>query len=60
MGPIHEKDYKPICEADLARPNTAYGASKLQAEALLADIKGLNYVVLRPTGCMARVNATMP
>ena len=50
MGPIHEKDYKPICEADLARPNTAYGASKLQAEALLADIKGLNYVVLRPTG----------
>lgn len=50
MGPVHEKDYKPICETDLARPNTAYGASKLQAEALLADIKGLNYVVLRPTG----------
>ena len=24
MGPIHEKDYKPICETDLARPNTAY------------------------------------
>lgn len=31
-------------------PNTAYGASKLQAESLLADVKGLNYVVLRPTG----------
>lgn len=50
MGPVHEKDYKPITETDFAVPNTAYGASKLQAESLLADIKGLNYVVLRPTG----------
>lgn len=50
MGPIHEHDHAPITEHDLARPNTAYGASKLQAEALLADIKDLNYIVLRPTG----------
>lgn len=50
MGPVHEKDYKPILDTDLAVPNTAYGASKLQAEAFLADVKDLNYVVLRPTG----------
>lgn len=50
MGPVHEKDYKPITENDLPKPNTAYGASKLQAESFLADVKELNYVVLRPTG----------
>lgn len=50
MGPAHEKDNQPITEHDLPVPNTAYGASKLQAESLLADVKGLNYVVLRPTG----------
>lgn len=50
MGPAHEKDNQPIAEHDLPVPNTAYGASKLQAESLLADVKGLNYVVLRPTG----------
>lgn len=50
MGPGHEKDNQPITEHDLPVPNTAYGASKLQAESLLADVKGLNYVVLRPTG----------
>lgn len=50
MGPAHEKDNQTITEHDLPVPNTAYGASKLQAESLLADVKGLNYVVLRPTG----------
>lgn len=50
MGPAHEKDNQSITEHDLPVPNTAYGASKLQAESLLADVKGLNYVVLRPTG----------
>ena len=50
MGPAHEHNNMPITEHDLPVPNTAYGASKLQAEALLADVKGLNYVVLRPTG----------
>lgn len=50
MGPLHEKDGKDIMASELARPNTAYGASKLQAESMLADIRDLNYVVLRPTG----------
>lgn len=50
MGAIHEDDYRPIIERDMPRPNTAYGASKLQAEHLLAEIDDLNYVVLRPTG----------
>lgn len=50
MGPLHEKDGKDITASELARPNTAYGASKLQAEAMLAEIRDLNYVVLRPTG----------
>lgn len=31
-------------------PNTAYGQSKWEAEQLLAKLKGLDYVVLRPTG----------
>lgn len=31
-------------------PNTAYGQSKWEAEQLLANIAGLDYVVLRPTG----------
>lgn len=42
--------YSPITEADDPRPNTAYGRSKLQAERRLAEIAGLDYVVLRPTG----------
>lgn len=54
MGPLHERDGKDIMASELARPNTAYGASKLQAESMLADIRDLNYVVLRPTGCMVR------
>ena len=37
-------------ENDTPLPNTAYGRSKLQAERYLADVPGLNYVVLRPTG----------
>lgn len=42
--------YAPIAETDAPRPNTAYGRSKLQAERRLAEIAGLDYVVLRPTG----------
>ena len=49
-GPLHEGDYAPLTAADTPRPNTAYGASKLAAEHLLADVGGLNYIVLRPTG----------
>lgn len=50
MGPLHQRSYRPISNADTPRPNTAYGCSKLQAENSLAQIRGLNYVVLRPTG----------
>lgn len=50
MGPLHEKDLRPISDKETPRPNTAYGCSKLQAENYLAEIKGLNYVILRPTG----------
>lgn len=50
FGPIHETDYAPIAATDMPRPDTAYGCSKLQAESMLYDVEGLNYVVLRPTG----------
>lgn len=56
MGNIHDRDveasgaYVPLCETDTPVPNTAYGRSKLDAERGLAEIDGLNYVVLRPTG----------
>ena len=49
-GPVHEIDFEPITENDTPLPNTSYGRSKLQAERYLADVPGLNYVVLRPTG----------
>lgn len=56
MGNIHDRDldaqgnYLELCEHDTPRPNTAYGRSKLDAERGLADIEGLNYIILRPTG----------
>lgn len=50
FGPVHEADGQPIRESDRPAPDTAYGRSKLQAEAALAAIEGLDYVVLRPTG----------
>lgn len=49
-GPLHEKDYAPITALDTPQPNTAYGRSKLQAEAALSGIADLDYVALRPTG----------
>lgn len=50
FGPVHEQDDQPISETDFPRPDTAYGCSKLAAEAALKEMEGLNYVVLRPTG----------
>ena len=50
FGPVHEQDYRPICEADTPRPNTAYGLSKLKAERYLQETPGLPYVIFRPTG----------
>jgi len=50
MGAIREKQpYTEICETDEARPNTAYGKSKLQAERWL-ETQPIPYIILRPTG----------
>ena len=59
MGAVRENDakvptpgwrYSPIKEEDKQCPNTAYGQSKQQAEEGLAQISGLDYICLRPTG----------
>lgn len=50
LGPVHEKDMQPFRATDTPRPDTAYGNSKLAAEGALAQLHGLNYVILRPTG----------
>lgn len=59
MGAIREEyattptpgwQYAPIKDSDMPAPNTAYGRSKLQAEQGLAEIAGLDYIILRPTG----------
>ena len=49
MGPIGEKDYTPIEEDMIPRPNTRYGASKLKAELWLATA-GIPYIIFRCTG----------
>ena len=59
MGAIREQQpYTEIRESDEARPNTAYGLSKLAAEQWLSNLPsqtgedggGFPYVILRPTG----------
>ena len=51
IGAIREQQpYTEILESDVAKPNTAYGKSKLEAEKWLATVKDLPYVILRPTG----------
>lgn len=51
FGPIREEEpYTPICNSDEARPNTAYGYSKMMAEAYIRSCPGLPYVIFRPTG----------
>ncbi|MGN1375831.1 MAG: NAD-dependent epimerase/dehydratase family protein [Prevotella sp.] len=51
MGPVHEKEpYIDIKSSDIAVPNTAYGRSKLVAERMLSETKGLPYIIIRPTG----------
>lgn len=42
--------YAPIREDDTPHPNTAYGESKLRAEAYIRSLKDFPYVFLRPTG----------
>ena len=52
MGAIREKQpYTEILESDEAKPNTAYGRSKLEAEQWLESLNSqFPYVILRPTG----------
>lgn len=51
FGPVREmQPYMPILDSDTACPNTAYGKSKLMAEAYLQSIPELPYVIFRPTG----------
>ena len=50
FGPVHEKSYTPIREEDTPLPNTAYGLSKLKAEAYLQSMPDFPYVIYRPTG----------
>jgi nucleoside-diphosphate-sugar epimerase len=51
MGAIREQQpYTEIRESDEAKPNTAYGRSKLEAEQWLDTVEDLPYVILRPTG----------
>lgn len=42
--------YRAITADDAPQPNTAYGRSKLDAERVLAQVEGLDYIILRPTG----------
>ncbi len=50
FGPVREKFYTPICDADAPLPNTAYGLSKLKAERYVQDMPDFPYVIYRPTG----------
>lgn len=50
FGAIREEQpYREILLTDTPQPNTAYGESKLKAEAYLKE-SSLPYVILRPTG----------
>ena len=50
FGPARESEpHTPIKESDHAEPNTAYGHSKLMAEAYIKN-SGIPYITLRPTG----------
>ena len=52
MGAIREQQpYEEIRESDEAKPNTAYGKSKLEAEKFLDTLHSpFPYIILRPTG----------
>jgi nucleoside-diphosphate-sugar epimerase len=50
FGPIKEKTMQPINSADLQKPDSIYGKSKLEAEKFLKLQTFFPYVILRPTG----------
>ena len=50
MGPVDEKSYRPISNADSPHPNTRYGLSKMKAEDYLRYQSGIHYIIFRATG----------
>lgn len=50
FGKWDEKTFRPVRLSDTPRPDTAYGASKLRAEAYVKAQEAFPYVILRPTG----------
>ena len=50
MGPVDEKSYLPISNADTPHPNTRYGLSKMKAEDYLRYHSGIHYIIVRATG----------
>lgn len=50
-GPQHEvPPFRPITNADIPHPNTAYGRSKHATETYLMGLPNFPYVIFRPTG----------
>lgn len=50
MGPVDEKTYRRITNADVPHPNTRYGLSKMKAEEYLRYRSELPYIIFRATG----------
>lgn len=50
FGEGDEVNYTPIKLTDTPNPNTAYGRSKLKAEAYLKNTSDFPYMIMRPTG----------
>ena len=49
-GPGDEKSLKPINDADIPKPVSLYGESKLKTELYLKSLKDFPYLIFRPTG----------
>ena len=49
-GSGNPKTLEPIMLCDKPHPDTAYGVSKLKAEAYISSIEGFPYIFMRPTG----------
>lgn len=50
LGEGDEVNYTPFTGNETANPTTAYGLSKVQAEAYLEHMAGIPYIIFRPTG----------
>lgn len=50
FGKWDEETFRPLGLSDAPHPDTAYGASKLRAEAYVKNQQAFPYVIFRPTG----------